>query len=459
LGRRDALDRPLRGQVLSEADRGPPAPVPAADGWQVLATADDRPVWAAGRVGTSGAERQVAAAVPAELGDREYLRDHLTVGRFWSLLPLVHFLKRVTGGDSPRSAPLQACIVIDDPNVRWASYGCVNFPDLAKDARDCGYHVAVATIPLDLVIPGHRAVGVFRESSAHLSLAVHGNDHVHRELDRPRNPGQADRMVLSATTRVARFERRAGIRVERVMCPPHGACGAYALGALFRHGFFGLFASRPFPWDAFAAQHRWRLGGWLPAQLAEGGLPVVPRYSLDRNLDDLVFRAFLQQPLVVYCHHGDVRDGLDPFRAVAARIAQLGEVSWTSLASITRRNALWSESDGGAIVTLYSRDLHLPALRATAVRIEVPRIFGKGGPLNLVVNGVGRIAEADGHGRFSLEVVVPPDVPGLHVRIVGPDGAAAPAARDWLPRAWPLARRTLTESRDRALPLVAGLGR
>jgi hypothetical protein len=458
MGRSDALDRTLRGQVLAEHDRGRPAPVRVADGWRVLATADGRPVWAR-RAGTAGAEREVAAAVPAELGDHEYLRDHLTAGRFWSLLPLVHFLKRITRGISPRSAPLQACIVIDDPNVRWPSYGYVKFADLANDARDCGYHVAVATIPLDLVMPGHRAVGVFRELSAHLSLVVHGNDHVHRELDRPHSAGEADRMIHSATTRVARFERRVGIRVERVMCPPHGACGAYTLGALFRHGFLGLAASRPFPWDAFADQRHWRLGGWLPAQLAGGGLPVVPRCSLDRDLDDLVFRAFLEQPLIVYCHHADVRDGFDRFRAVAARAAPLGDISWRSLASITRRNAVWSESDGAVTVRLYSRDLRLPGLRAEAVRIEVPRIFGGGGPPRLVVNGVSQNVQSDGHGRFSLEVAVRPEAPDLHVRIATPRSAPAPARRDWLPGAWPLARRALTESRDRALPLVATPGR
>lgn len=458
LGRSDALDRPLRGQVLAEHNRGRPAPVRVADGWRVLATADGCPVWAR-RAGTAGAEREVAAAVPAELGDHEYLRDHLTAGRFWSLLPVVHFLKRITRGISPRSAPLQACIVIDDPNVRWPSYGYVKFPDLANDARDCGYHVAVATIPLDLVMPGHRAVGVFREFGAHLSLVVHGNDHVHRELDRPQSAGEADRMIHSATTRVARFERRVGIRVERVMCPPHGACGAYTLGALFRHGFLGLAASRPFPWDAFADQRHWRLGGWLPAQLAGGGLPVVPRYSLDRDLDDLVFRAFLEQPLIVYCHHADVRDGLDPFRAVAARVAQLGEVSWMSLASITRRNAVWRECDGAGTVTLYSRDLRLPSLRAAAVHIEVPRVFGGDGSLEVVVNGKSRSVGADDHGAYSLEVAIHPEATGLHVRIEAPEGAPAPAARDWLPRAWPLTRRALTETRDRARPFVASLGR
>ena len=66
----------------------------------------------------------------------------------------------------------------------------------------------------------------------------------------------------------SRFERRAGVRIDRVMCPPHGGCSAETLAALYRCGFRCLAASRPFPWDGFADQRSWRLGGWLPAQLA-----------------------------------------------------------------------------------------------------------------------------------------------------------------------------------------------
>jgi len=349
--------------------------------------------------------------------------------------------------------------VIDDPNVRFSSYGHVRFTELARDARECGYHVAVATIPLDLVVPGLRAADVFREHRSQLSLAVHGNDHVRRELERPRSAHSADQMVLSAATRVARFERRAGIRIDRVMCPPHGACGAQTLAALFRFGFVGLAASRPFPWDDFADHRRWRLGGWLPAQLVGGGLPVVPRYFLTRNLDDLVFRAFLGQPLILYCHHDDLRDGLDPFRTAAARAAQLGDVRWGSLASITRGNALLCERDGVATVTLYSRDLRIPRPRASVVRIEVPRMFGGHDRLRLVVDGKSHDVPADADGRFSRAFAARRGAPILHVRISARAGVAQATVLDWLPGPWPLVRRALTESRDRALPLLDDLRR
>ena len=42
----------------------------------------------------------------------------------------------------------------------------------------------------------------------------------------------------------------------------------------------------------------------------------------------------------------------------------------------------------------------------------------------------------------------------LRIRIEAPGHVAPATVRDWRPRAWPLARRAMTEARDRALPLV-----
>jgi hypothetical protein len=457
VSRGDGVDHALRGQRLTEDAGRLPAPLPVGTAWRVLATAGGRPVWT--RWTGAGGDREVASAHVPVLGEREFLRDHLAAGRFWSLLPLVHFLKRVSGGIADRPRVLDACFIIDDPNPRLGSYGHVGFAELARDAREHGYHVAVATIPLDLVLPGRRAAGVFREHPGELSLVMHGNDHVRRELERPRSPAAADRIVRSATSRVARFERTAGLRVERMMCPPHGACGAPMLGALFRAGFLGLAASRPFPWDAFSDHARWRLGGWLPAQLAGGGLPVVSRYLLTRNLDDLVFRAFLDQPLVLYCHHSDLRDALAPFHAAVARAAAIGDVRWGSLASITRRNAVCTVRDGVATVAAYSRDLRIPRPDASRIRVQVPRVFGGGDSLPVLIDGRRFDVPAASDGSYAL-VTDPSDGAGdLRIRICGDRGAGAARFRDWRPSAWPLARRVLTESRDRALPVVHELRR
>jgi hypothetical protein len=456
LSRSGALDRTLRAQRLLEDKAVRPAVVRAERDSDILAVLEGDAVW----VRRAATGRETAAAVPAELGRREYLRDHLTAGRFWSLLPLVHFLKRISSGIADRPRPIDACFIIDDPNPRLGSYGHVTFVKLARDAREHGYHVAVATIPLDLVLPGRRAAGVFRDHPAELSLVLHGNDHVRRELERVGSPAEADVVLRSATARVARFERAAGLRVERVMCPPHGACGAPMLGALFRSGFLGLAASRPFPWDTFSDHARWRLGGWLPAQLAGGGLPVVSRYLLTRHLDDLVFRAFLGQPLILYCHHGDLGDTFRPFHAAVARAAGIGEVRWRSLASITRRNALCTVRDGVATVVLYSRDLCIPRPPSSSLRVDVPRVFGATDALRLVVDGRSYDVPPEADGRFTLAAAPSEAVGDLRIRICGDPPDTGPVRfRDWRPSTWPLTRRVLTESRDRALPLMGALRR
>jgi hypothetical protein len=455
MSRAGGLDRALHGQRLLENDARPPAQVAIDKDWRVLAVAAGKPIWA--QSDADGVSYETASALPSELEDYEFLRDHLTAGRFWSLLPIVHFLKKISQDVSQTSEVRRACFVIDDPNLRFPSYGYVSFPDLARDARECNYHVAVATIPLDLLFPGRRALSIFQAFRSELSLVVHGNDHVRRELERCHSVSEAERLILSAVARVERFEERARIRIDRVMCPPHGGCSPETLVALFRCGFLGLAASRPFPWDGFADQRRWRLGGWLPAQLAGGGLPVIPRYPLSRNLDDLVFRALLGQPLILYLHHGDLRNGLHQLRAAAERVAELGDARWMSLASISRANALCRELDGVATVTLYSRDVRLARPAVPTVRVEVPRSLGTRELVRLVVNGENHDVEVGTDGAASITLANPPTSHELRIQISALDHVAAATMRDWRPRAWPLARRAMAETRDRMLPLIRDL--
>jgi hypothetical protein len=241
------------------------------------------------------------------------------------------------------------------------------------------------------------------------------------------------------------------------MCPPYGGCGPETLAALFKCGLLGLAASRPFPWDGFTGQRDWRLGGWLPAQLAGGGLPVIPRYSLSQNLDDLVFRAFLGQPLILYCHHGDLRVGLEPLRAAAARVAELGDVRWMSLGSIAERNALCSERDGVATVRLYGRDLRLRRPSARTVRAELPRVFMASDRIRLVVDGENHDVQTRADGTASATFANRSTSDELRIHIAARPSVAAATIRDWRPRVWPLVRRAMTETRDRTLPLIRDL--
>src|SRR2546422_643936 len=111
------------------------------------------------------------------------------------------------------------------------------------------------------------------------------------------------------------------------MAPPHGACSQAAARAMLALGFEAVCFSNPYPWREGRGAPS-PLTGWHPAELVAGGLPVLPRHHLAAPREELVFRALLGQPQIIYLHHWDLRDGLDVLAQAAADVDALGEVRW-----------------------------------------------------------------------------------------------------------------------------------
>ena len=174
------------------------------------------------------------------------LCDRLTSGRFAALLPLVEFLRSVSAPSQFSSPRLRAAFVIDDPNLHASSYGYLRFDETRRAAREHGFHVAFATVPLDSWLARRSAAAWFKGSE--LSLLVHGNDHIRRELAHDTTPARAVARLAQAQRRIARLERRSRVGVSRVMAPPHGACSRLTMATLPRVGFEALCISRPYPW-------------------------------------------------------------------------------------------------------------------------------------------------------------------------------------------------------------------
>ena len=124
--------------------------------------------------------------------------------------------------------------------------------------------------------------------------------------------------------RVANFERRAGVHVDRVMAAPHERCSAVTTEAMLQLGFEALVIDRANPWR-FRPEPEKPVAGWELAELVSGGLPVIRREGLSVAREDLTLRAFLGQPLVLYGHHDDLSEGPEPLAAVAEEIDRLGE--------------------------------------------------------------------------------------------------------------------------------------
>jgi hypothetical protein len=357
------------------------------------------------------------------------------------LLPLIDFLRRAAPPGF-KAAPLRASFLFDDPNLHSTSYGYLGYQALVADARRVGYHVGFATIPLDALYASRAAVELVRSHADVVSLVIHGNDHVRRELARPMGHDERRALLTQGLRRVERLERRHGVRVARVMVPPHGACSEEMAAEMAPLGYEALCVSRPYPWLEAPPADR-VLAGWGPTEIVTTGLPVIPRLHLDADRGEIVLRAFLRQPIVLYGHHGDVREGLGVLREAAAQVNDVGNVQWMSLEGIatsscerrvegarlhlrlnTRRSVVEVTEDVSELIVELSP--HWPA----------QRVFVNGREVNGLPVAIER--------GETLEVGVEPR------DIVDTD-----PGRTARPRVWPYLRRGLSETRDRLLPLVS----
>lgn len=445
------LARPLRGAAIPESSAPGDHPFEAPPSSRVLASVGRKPVW--WQLGDDGQPLFLSAYPLAQLHEGGTLREQLRAGRFMGLLPLVHFLGVLLGERGWTPPPLQASFVIDDPNLHWPSYGFLKYRQLIDHASRHGYHVGFATVPLDGRLVNPRAAALLRENPSALSLLMHGNDHTSRELGRLGSDADAEQAIAQALRRIAALERRSGVAVERVMAPPHGACSEPALRAMFRLGLEAACISRPHPWrDGLPAPTP--LVGWHPAELVGGGLPVLPRYSLSNPREDLVFRALLGQPLILYGHHGDFADGLDLFAEAAGYINGLGDVRWGPLGELARRNYITRQVGDVLHVGMYARRIAVEVPDGVhALQVEVPEPFGGPASHQLAhTAGSGELTLEAGLGTTRLALRKAPATIELTLPADRPLTPAAVAAPHF--RLWPAIRRIAVETRDRIQPLL-----
>jgi hypothetical protein len=435
-----AIDRRLRGVVL----HGEPvaaARAPEADDW-VLATAGGEAVWTR----TRGGGDRVGAVLP-RLGPEDTLRGSLrgeTGTGALGLVTLVHFLRGLQQ-ERWSSGPLRAAFVFDDPNLRRTRYGYIDYASLVRHADLHDYHCAMAMVPLDARACSAAAVAMFRARRDRLSLVFHGNDHVRSELMQPQSSQQALRLGAQALRRIERFELRTGLRVDRVMMPPHGMCSRVVTESLGALGFGALCAIHPCPWTEQPLPER-LLAGWTPAEFIDG-CAVIPRFPLSVPASEIALRAFLEQPLVLYGHHDDLSGGLEPLAEATGIIHRLGAVRWCALHEIMHANYQLTVRERTVVIRPWAGRLQVSVPSgATALRVEAPPVCGKTG-----LKGWSRVGvDLEPH---SFNSTVPLGGESDVAIRLHPNAETDPRAVPDPPwRPWPHVRRRAAEARDRLAP-------
>jgi hypothetical protein len=151
-------------------------------------------------------------------------------------------------------------------------------------------------------------------------------------------------------------------------------------------------------------------------------------------VEELALRAFLDQPLILYGHHGDMEDGLERLAEVAAAVHGIGEVDWMSPGDIAMSN-LTTRREGDVLRTrMFSRH----------ARIPIPA-----GVRQLLVEAPG----LDAGSSWSTVMGVPEDVESMELWLRCPSADDAADLALPAPQPWPVARRVMSEGRDRLVPV------
>jgi hypothetical protein len=434
----DAIDRRVRGLRTSDLLNGPDLG-PSVKGQEVLAQSRSGPAWTRSRGPV--AVHRVRSSLP-ELGPSQPLRD-LLAEHALALIALLHFLRAIAADDRYEPPPIRASILFDDPNLRWRTYGFIDYRQLLRHADEHDYHAAMAMIPLDGPRQHRATVNLFKARPDRLSLVLHGNNHVAGELMRPDGDPGALPVAAQAMRRAARFEARYGLRMDRVMTPPHGLCSASVAEALGAVGFDALCAIHPLPWTEDVPGDR-PLAGWEPAEFA-AGCAVIPRVPLTTPFDQIALRAFLDQPLILYGHHADLAGGLDLLADTAARINRLGDVRWASLGEIAELNYTSQLQDGILRIRPYAHRLVLdPPEGVRSLLLKRPRSADHG-----------MAGWSNGGAVVPFDTPVP-RAPGRHeIRLRPTAWTDAETVPGPPPGLWPVLRRVATETRDRLQPLLS----
>ncbi len=418
----------------------------------ILATHDGMPIWLA------RGNCQFSSIPPDELLPDEPLIMRFRWGVFLQILPIVDLLRRLQKQNSWVAPPLRACFTFDDPNLHWCSYGYIDFGQMARHAEVHNYHACMATTPLDAWFALPSVARLFRQHGRRLSLAIHGNNHLKNELERPTSEAEALPMLAQALRRVSRFERMNSLSVDRVMVPPHGRCSESVTRALLRLGYEGVCLSgRPYPWLRKPPENR-PAAGWGMTEMVAGGLPVLHRLSLDLWLEqesyrqNVLLQAYLNRPLIFVGHHQSLRNGLGALAEVARQVNSIGKVEWQSLGRIVSSNYMYRVQDNQLEMKLYARRVCI-SLPNEVREVKVFKShFGDANDEEFVFcNGL-----AAGVGAAKPLVFRPAnqarqiEITLIHQHQVGSAAVAPPHYSTWS-----FSRRILTTIRDRIQPMLS----
>lgn len=378
------------------------------------------------------------------------LKDELRSSRFHGLLPLLLFLREALGTQAWSSMQVGAAFIIDDPNFRLARYGFLEYRALIEASREHGFHTAIAMIPIDWKKTSARVASLVRNNEDYVSIVIHGVDHLFEEFATSASLRQAEATLAEGLARMGVHARSTGLHFARAMIFPHGVCNATWMHAVRNAGLDGAISDWALPIDLPPSSVD-PLYEMHPAEMSFFGFPLINRFPAVGAREELLFKAFLGKPLLLYAHHQYYREGLDSVVNLVEFLDRQVEPHWSPIDRILRSNYQLRGPSSGVAVRVFSNRVRLETVAAKDVKVvikpsldlpddEICRVNGSIA-VRTIVPGAG--AAYPVCASSTLDLMFEP-----RQRIPVPETPSRPRLKS-------VARRLVTELRDQVLqPLL-----
>ncbi len=195
------------------------------------------------------------------------------------------------------------------------------------------------------------------------------------------------------------------------------------------------------------------MAGWESAEIVDG-LPVLLRSDFGQPRDELVFRAFLGQPVIMYGHDDLLRGGPGEFERAAAGIWQLGEVQWQSLAEIARGSYLMRRRGATLEVRMLGRRISVDVPDGVTELLVDVEAIRESPSRRISVTGASLSEPDTGDPRVRVLAERPGQVDLVVDHALNPHCVRPP-----FPSLRAAARRFATEGRDRTRAKLSWAGR
>lgn len=297
------------------------------------------------------------------------------VDAFTSIAPAMVFLKFAAGDHGWHAPGHYANLTIDDPWLR-ERYGHLDYAKLLVEMKAHTFHTTIAFIPWNYSRSVPEVISIFRENPERYSIAVHGDDHDHKEFEDFRDSPlsvQAPKLE-QALARMDAFQNITGIPFDRVFVFPHSIGECLILQELKRDNYLATVNSTNVPMGCKRPTDP--MFDLRPVTTAFYDFPSILRYPADvpapRSL--IAVNDFLDNPLFFYVHQEFFARGVGAFDKIADEMNTVEpRTEWRGLGYIAAHLFLIRKRhDSGYEVSTFSRaiDLENSSTALASYRIE-----------------------------------------------------------------------------------------